>query len=61
MRADEQKGHRRLVAWGETAQCVEALLFSAGSKWSGCASKVHALIRGDLSRTRLRNAETRAA
>ena len=47
LQAGEQEGPRRPSAWGELAQDSKALSFNAYGKGSGCARKVHVLIRGD--------------
>jgi hypothetical protein len=46
--------------WGELAQDSKALLFSAYGKGSGCARKVHALIRGDPDTARRLGSQQKA-
>jgi hypothetical protein len=52
MRADEQKPHRRLSPWASQHNMTKPNRCKGQGKYGGCASKVHVLIRGDLSEER---------
>ena len=53
MRADEQKSHRRPSLWVSQHIMTKPTGYKGQGKCGGCASKVHVLIRGDLSDKRL--------
>ena len=52
MRADEQKSHRRLSPGVSQHNMTKPTGCKGQGKCGGCASKVHVLIRGDLSEER---------
>ncbi len=53
VRADGQKSHRRLSLWVSQHIMTKPTRCKGQGKCGGCASKVHVLIRGDLSDERL--------
>jgi hypothetical protein len=53
MRADGQKSHRRPSLWVSQHIMTKPTGYKGQGKCGGCASKVHVLIRGDLSDKRL--------